>query len=337
MSLRKYYITDDLAFRLWRRAREARKEFAVPTRAAFAPSFPVADDWIALASYLDSWGVGRPYSFLVSDSSQRRVSQNGFSSVLCQNVPEHHSFMRIVDPALEAFGFALYIASPELNFVQMASRFTLVQAIGYGFELCGWYTPDECARLSPNRLPAVANAQKLIAFAEDARSVDGVVKARRAARHVLDNAASVKETEVAMMFTLPRRLRGFAVVRPELNYSIDPESRDRPFVSQDSYEVDLYWPDARVGVEVQTNKHHGNGAGLGDKWIRDARRRNTLQYFGNTIIEATPGDFSSALGLAGLAEQVCKLAGFRIRPGQFDVDLPQLALYREVFDLSNRP
>ncbi len=219
----------------------------------------------------------------------------------------------------------------------MSAAFTAIQAIGYGFELCGTYTPDECSKEEPKRLPLLSNAQRLMAYADSARGLHGVEQARSAARYVLDNSASVKEAEIAMMFILPRSKDGFAVKRPKLNYCISCDPEDETLVSYDGFEIDMFWIDAGVGMEVQSEKHHGVLAGGGYKWVKDARRRNTLQFFGNTIIEATPGDYGSALGLPGLARQVCELAGFRSITGQFDVGLSQLSLYDEVFALSNYP
>ena len=274
-----------------------------------------------------------PYSFLVSDSRQRRSPYGCFVSRLVPDLPEKSSVYRVIDPKLRSAPFDLYIVSPELSFVQMANRFSLVETIGYGFELCGTYTPSECAKEEPAQLMRLSSAQRLDAYCKRVPGMHGVVRARKAVGAVLDNSHSIKETELAMMLSLSKRMHGFATPRPTLNYPIKVQGKRESFMSQIDYEIDLCWPDCFVGIEVDSKKYHKGEM----KLVKDARRRNTLQYLGYTIIQATQGDLGSATGIAGLGKQLYEAMGIRSRKGQFDVDEERLELYREVFNLSNYP
>lgn len=284
-------------------------------------------------NWFDSLGVRPPYPLLVGTQSDRRKPVQGFKTLYCQNPLALNSFYRIVDPMIATAPFEVFITSPEFNFIEMAREFSLVETIGYGFELCGTYTPQECAKTAPETLPRLSTQSRLAAYANRTYRMPGSDKAKRAVSHVIDDSASIKETETAMLFCLPLRLNGIAMPRPKMNYTIKPERSGKTFVSQDSYKIDLYWPSAHVGLEVDTNAFHGEQA----RWIRDARRRNTLRYFGHTIVEATPGDMNSLLGMTGLAQQLCKLIGCRTNPAQFELSEARLQLYEDIFALSQRP
>lgn len=300
---KKYFMTDSLAFKLWRACRSPSTCFAKQILAVYEPSYPNSHHGAMIAHWLSDAGICPPFDILVANQSQRRSSHPLFASHLAPSFPEHSSFYRVVSPEVACFPFEVYVSSPELSFIQMAKRLTFVQTIGYGYELCGAYTPDECSKDEPEKLLKLSSSERLSAYCNRLVGIHGVKRARKAARHVLDDSRSIKETELAMMLTLPRRLRGLGVEKPSLNYDVHAHQRRESFVSQDIFTIDLCWPEYLVGVEVDTNKFHGNRS----RQIKDARRRNSLQYLGYRIIEATQGDLSSALGIAGLAKNSMSL------------------------------
>ena len=138
---------------------------------------------------------------------------------------------------------------------------------------------------------------------------------------------------MAMPLMLPKRLGGFAMLPPRLNYLIEVDATGKPFVSQDRFYIDDFWPDFGVGMEVDTLMHHGSDLNR----IKDARRRNALRNYGYKIVEATQGDTSSALGIAGLCRQLYDLLGIRPHAGQLDIGPKQTELVKEVIHLSYYP
>lgn len=329
----RVYISHETAFRLLRSNRSPRMSFAVESKSAYLPVLPKSDDRCRLAQYLSSLGARPPYDIAVAKASDRWTSDPLFSYHVVGPPAGNAPFHRVVEPGAQSLPFELYIASPELSFVQMACRFSLIQSIGYGYELCGSYTPEESGKDEPERLTVLSSPRKLAAFCSRAAGMHGSRRASRASRFVLAGSRSIKETELSMMFSLPRRLDGLNVVPHKLNYPIEVGDRRETFVSQDRFEVDLCWPEYHVGIEVQSSRHHSGEM----KLVKDARRKNSLQYYGYTIIEATKGDLSTALGVTGLAKQAYAAMGIRPKKGQFDIDLGRLALYDEVFSLSDYP
>jgi hypothetical protein len=307
--------------------------FAIQTQASFQPSFPDMQARKYLGNWFHDKQVFPPHCFLVCQQAQRRADICGFHARYTGPLPDRNSFYRIVSPELSEAPFELFVTSPELNFIQMAGGFSLIETIGYGFELCGSYTPQESAKEKPRQLLRLSSGKRLLTYSQRAKGLHGALAARKAAHHVLDNSGSIKETEVAMMLTLPRRYDGFALRKPILNYRVDVDATGKPFVSQTRFYIDMYWPDGGAGLEIDTNKHHS----ADDKRIKDARRRNSLRNFGFQIVEATQGDISSPLGIAGLGRQLYDLMGVRPSPGQFDVGPEQRRLYTQVFGLSDRP
>ena len=329
----KYFISGTTAFQLWRANRFPPNTFAVQANIAFEPSYPSGTNREMLTNWLIDSKTQPPYCFLVSDPHQRRSASGCFATQLGKSFPDEGSFYRIVDQRIASAPFELYIASPELSFIQMAHLFSFVQTVGYGYELCGTYTPEESAKDEPVKLLRLSSAERLAEYCNEMPGKHGIARARKALPWIIDNSSSIRETELAMMFVLSKRLRGFATMKPTLNYSVSPKGKRKSFVSQDEFSIDLCWPDFNVGIEVESTKFHAGK----HKRIRDARRRNSLQYLGFTIIQATQGDLSSALGIAGLGIQLYEAMGIRPRRNQFDVDLPTLDLYKEIFDLSNYP
>lgn len=332
----QYCITHRLAFNVWRAKRYLSGQFALPATATegyFSPCLPKSQDWERLGNWLGAIGVRPPYSFLVMDPSQRHLTDCRFQARRISNLLVEGSVFRLVDGQVGGFPFDLYIVSPELNYIQMANGLSLIETIGYGYELCGTYTRLESGKERPRRLPALTDTAKLEAYLQRARGMHGIKQARRAVKHVLSLSGSVKETESAMMLTLPRRMNGFEAVKPMLNYPIEVDRTGKPFVSQDRFVVDMFWPQYRVGLEIDTNMHHSDPA----KHVKDARRRNALKHYGYTIIEGTQGDTGNALGMAGLAAQLYQLMGLAPKPGQFEIQLGTLALFDEIARLSQFP
>lgn len=329
----QYYITHELAFNTWRAKRVQGTIFAVASETDYVPSFPCGRDREYLANWLKESGIGAPYCFAVANQSQRHITDDKFQPRLIGKAPSTGSFCRVVDSQVAHMPFDLFIASPDLNYIQMANGFTFIETIAYGFELCGSYTTPECDKHNPRSFPALTTPSQLEAYACAIRGTHGVKTARRAARHVLANAASIKETEVAIMLTLPHRFHGMGMMEPQLNYPIQIDRTGKSFISQNRFFIDMYWPDYRIGLEIDSNRYHDGRA----RRIKDARRRNALMHYGITIVEGTQGDTGNALGMTGLAKQLYHLMGAKPRPGQFDLTPETLELYDEISRLSRRP
>lgn len=92
----------------------------------------------------------------------------------------------------------VFVCSPELVFVQMASSLTRGGLLAVGYELCGCYPLGEERVGALVRRP-LSSPRRLTAFAARAKGLAGVKVARSAAKQVLAKSGSLMETEVSII------------------------------------------------------------------------------------------------------------------------------------------
>lgn len=120
------------------------------------------------------------------------------------------SFVKV---PVEGFG-AVYCSSPELTFLQVAVKHTLLETVYMGYALCSSYRIDADAENGialregdDEPLTSVAQIGKYLAKVGGAY---GTAKARRALAYVRDGSISPTESAMAMALSMPRRFGGFA-------------------------------------------------------------------------------------------------------------------------------
>lgn len=211
------------------------------------------------------------------------------------------SFVRVNDESL--------IASPELTFVQMARFLSFHDLIKFGYELCSTYAIAPNGAASYNKALPMTTVRALKSYVENTAGLPGSITARKALRHVANASGSPMETVLTMMLCLPTRLGGFGLPLPQLNYRINACHNKRFSTGKQYYLCDLYWPDAKLCIEYDSDLEH-----TGAKRIaQDAQRRNDLTNQGITVIVATRQQTTNAKGLEQLARQAAKFLGKRIR------------------------
>ena len=223
------------------------------------------------------------------------------------------------------------VASPEFVFLQMANELPIEKLIQLGFELCGFFTAPLGRRMLQNDM-SLTTVEKLGEFLSKVRGIHGVTNAKRALRYIRNGSGSPMEAVLVMKLCLPRNLGGYSMPWPELNFEIRLKGRAERMAGKGSYVLDLYWPDAHLDVEYDSEQEHTGASRI----ARDANRRNVLKYIGISQITVTPYQFLDFENSEALALQVAKAIGFRIRPlraGQFQsrLNLHKLLLDRESF------
>lgn len=120
------------------------------------------------------------------------------------------SFVKV---PVKGFG-AVCCSSPELAFLQVAVKHTLLETVYMGYALCSSYRIDADAengialRVGDDEpLTSVAQIGKYLAKVDGAY---GTAKARRALAYVRDGSISPTESAMAMALSMPRRVGGFA-------------------------------------------------------------------------------------------------------------------------------
>jgi len=117
-----------------------------------------------------------------------------------------------------------------------------------------------------------------------------------------------------MLLTLPNKLGGYGLPRPELNARVVPSKTAGKFSTRAFYTCDLFWPDHGLAVEYDSTQFHTGSAHIAD----DSRKRNSLALMGVKVITVTTRqlyderDFEKATSI--IAKCLCKRLEYK-NPG----------------------
>ena len=294
------YFTHQSALSFWRRYREFRHCRPMAVRAdqyaGMAPSLLEIRDaaHVALPGD-DELHVSVP-------EGARRAKARGLMRHRWHRGGERGSYVRVLK--------GVYVSSPAMLFLELAPDLRLEHLVELGYELCGGFTYSRGSGFCPC-LPAVAPAT-LERFARAAVRSRGREKAVRAASLVLVGAASPREAHVAMLLTLPPRLGGYGLRRPELNGVVLLDEASRRILGKRSLRCDLLWSQANVALEYESDQFH---AGL-PAYVADSKRRNVLKHLGIDVITLTNAEIKSEAAMDGLASGLARALGQRVRGSQ---------------------
>ena len=114
---------------------------------------------------------------------------------------------------------------------------------------------------------------------------------------------------MVMLLTLPYQLGGYKLKTPMLNGRATPTRAAKSSSSKTFYACDLYWPDANVAAEYDSDAYH-----TGPKRIAsDSKRRNSLASMGINTITVTNHQLRSTVEFEKIAKQLAKHLGKRLQ------------------------
>lgn len=236
---------------------------------------------------------------LVPSLAMKQRSKVHICHVMTSDVPRG-AFCRI--------GYGVYVASPELLFVEMASKLSFVDLILLGLELCGTYTLREDGERGFCNCPTATSKNLLTAFVNRAKGMRGAAIAERALRWVVDGSNSPMESALMLFLCLPVRLGGYAFPLPKLNPTTDLGKRGSRMLDQSSMRCDLHWIGKRVAIEYASSEEHLTPQAAG----QDAQRANTLLYKDIHMIEITPQIIADHRKFDAATLQLAKALGIRM-------------------------
>lgn len=258
-------------------------------------------DWSAqssrdvLKSGLELLGIeptrDNPVHILV-DSSERRLRS--------QRVKCHVWSGRLPAGSLYQIAPGLLVTSPAFCCLLDGVRSSLPHVASRVMECLGLYGKSDDSRGFKDRDPLFTD-DELLSYLMAAKGCPGVDKLRRALGYSMHPARSPLETKAALVLTLPVKLGGYGLMRPELNYLITPRAEDVPFSQFARYEVDICWPERRTVIEVDSTLYHASA----EKIDSDAKKRNSLKSMGWKVTSVTSGQLSGD-ALDVLARQIAR-------------------------------
>ena len=293
------FLSHQTALQFWRQCRLARPGFLVrASEARVKPPMTPSD--------IKSWranipaGLSEPLNIMVGSQNARKISK-GFASHYCKGSFPRNSFART------KAGY--FVSGAEFCFLQMATILPLANLIQLGFELCGGYVlaPEDASGFIKSK--PVTTVARLRAFVNKMSGFHGCKLARKALQYILDGSASPRETILAVLLVLPYRLGGFGLAKPQLNFAVTPQRTARKATEKQCFYCDLYWPDARLAVEYDSDMFH---AGI-DQIAGDAKRRAALAFIGTTVVTVTNRQVSNSLEMKRVASLLAKHLGKTIR------------------------
>lgn len=198
------------------------------------------------------------------------------------------------------------VCSPELLFVQMASVLEMGELVALGYELCGCY-PMGDGSLKVRR--QLTTPSRLRAFVQRVKGMNGIGKARIAAKYIQGKSASVMETEVSALATMPVKWGGYGLPPARLNEPVLLTASASKIARSGYLAIDLYWPDEKVALEFDGREGHDSEL---DR-VRDSRRRDALTAQGIDLSTITYRQFSSLNEFDEIMMHVACSLGKRIR------------------------
>ena len=254
-----------------------------------------ADACLSQARYLP-----RPRHLLVPPSVKRRSGDEVVYHALGAALPAG---------ALRSMTPGEFVVSPECCLYEAARTMDFLEAVLLGYELCGRYSFDREGSCAFDAREPLTDLGRIGRFASSMSGAYGMRHLRRVLPHIAEGSFSPAETAVAMLLSLPCRYGGFGLPRPRLNYRVDPGARHRAAVGKEYYLCDLFWPEARVAVEYDSDLFH-TGA---ERIARDALRRTDLAHLGVTVLTLTKGQLYDVRAFARFARTLARLLGTRVR------------------------
>lgn len=290
--------------------------------------------------------VAHPVDIVVR-SAEARVR----SKTLCCHVAGHAfpdgSFRRLAD--------GLYVASPELVFLQMAQYLNGINLAVLGFELCGCYAVSvdpssfdiralfemfDLERCGAGGRPGfgaiqersegfeqvsspLSSVSRLKRYLNRADGASGVAKARWALDHVIANSASPMESLLALRFVLPGSSGGWGLPHPEMNGKVSISQRASMSYGRRYRVCDLLWRAEGVAVEYDSDAFHVGGR----KIAEDSARRSELMHSGVLVLTMTSRSFYDYAAFDAQAHVLTKMLRRRGRSHVRDLDQRRRALH----------
>ena len=292
----EWFISHQSALEFWRQAQAKDIRDAKRLRVKGPPAKPLD----ARELYTKNpWGLSMPVSVLVGSNNACKATR-GLECYIGSGPFPVGSFLAIS---------GLTVSSPELCIMQMASILSFTDLVKLGYEFCGTYRLDkesEAIRGFRDDKPLTSVA-KLDSYIAMASGLKGCKKARKALRYITENSASPMETALAMMLSLPYRLGGYGFPLPLLNCRISVTTDTKK--KAETRRCDLYWPDAQVDIEYDSDAYHVGS----DRISKDAIRRNVLASVGVTVVTVSRMQILKTAELRQVAKVLSKLLDKRLQ------------------------
>lgn len=221
----------------------------------------------------------------------------------------------------------LFCSSASLCYLQLASSCEIAELALLGCELMGTYAPCDFATFGLMARDPLMTPASLQCFLDTCGPVNGLARAREALGYLLPRSASPMESRVALYLTLPRRLGGYGLPKPDLNLRFGVDGKAREITDKHFFRGDLCWKDAGIALEYDSDAAHTGP----DRIAADTKRRNALAYLGITVLGITRKQAFDVGEFDRVARTLAKLLDIPMRERRVDQRERRALLHRRLF------
>lgn len=246
------------------------------------------------------WNI--PYSEAVLGSEIAETNPVHFTvHECCKRTQKKNHIIHLCEVPLPAGSVKLIngkmIASPELLFLQLASKLEICRLILLGLQLCS-HPPG-------NPSDAITTKQKLKTFLRKVSGYHGHKKAVRAVKYIEDGSASIMESMAYMILALPHAMGGYGLNGSVFNYEIKLKDEAGKRLGQKRCFADLYYKQAKLAVEYESFAFHTSPSEQGKDMMRAATldrqgvevmRLSTIQLYNKNACKDFAFNLASRLG-----------------------------------------
>ncbi len=258
---------------------------------------------------------GEPHFVVVGQSSRRSIAGAKVHSV---NSSEPGDMAKIAE--------GIYVLSPATLLMQLSRSYSFDRIALLAYEFCGGYVLGSADGRGFGEAAPLVSRSKMLAAAASAGAFRGSTVMRRALAVVADGSASPAESSLAILLCAKRMHGGYGLPLPNMNYRIEVRGEARKMTSRRYFLCDLYWPEAKLDVEYDSDAFHLGSANLAS----DAERRNTLVALGIQTITVTRGQMRDADLFDDAARSVARVLGVRLRAERYNWAARRFELRRNV-------
>jgi len=190
------------------------------------------------------------------------------------------------------------VASPELLFLELAFKLSIHRLILLGLQMCSHPVGK------PSK--SITKKQKLTTFLEKTPGHLGHRKAVRAVKYIEDGSASVMESILYMILSLPHMLGGYGLDGAVFNHEIRLNNERGRRLGQKRCFVDLYYKQAKLAIEYESFTYHNSPTEQGKDFIRSAMlerqgldviRISTIQLYNQAAFKEFAYNLATRIGI----------------------------------------
>lgn len=262
-----------------------------------------------------SYGLSLPLNVQITEKSSRRHTAAVSSRLLA--IPTSPQFY-LLEPGV-------FVASPELALFDLAASMGEGELLLAGCELCGLYSPDPGSGALLER-PQLAQKRLLQQLSEQMAGARGAKRARFVASAVLERSRSPRESQLALLLSLPCTQGGYGLPQPLLNHPVELSSAAAAIYGRPLCECDLLFKEANLAVFYDSEDTHLSVK----QQHNDALRHNALSASGIAELSVTNSQIRSLRRMDALASVVAAACGKRHATTVRSYRMRQVKLRREL-------